>query len=180
MKKMAILILSFLLLNFLLPFANGSVGEIDETGIVTRVIDGDTFDIDSGERIRLADVDIPEITYRERGGYEATDYMIDLVEGKTVYLDIDDVYRTDYNGTGKRLVCVVYVDYNSTHYLNVNKALLVDNYAVVDNFYNEFNPYDWELYVQKDSIPEFPSFIVISFLMTTIFAGLVIFKKKLK
>ena len=33
-------------------------GEVDKTSTVTRVIDGDTFDISTGERIRLADVDL--------------------------------------------------------------------------------------------------------------------------
>ena len=122
-------------------------GEVDKTSAVTRVIDGDTFDIATGERIRLADVDAPE--YYENGYSEATDYLTRLVDGKIVCLDIDDGYTYDYNGKGDRLVCVVYVDHNSTHWTNVNKALLSEGHAVTSNFHNEFSPYSWSLYVPK-------------------------------
>ena len=54
MTKIAILILYVLLVSFIVPLTNCSLGEIDKTGIVTRVVDGDTFDLASGERIRLA------------------------------------------------------------------------------------------------------------------------------
>ena len=122
-------------------------GEIDRTSTVTRVIDGDTFDISTGDRIRLADVDAPE--YYESGYSEATDYLSSLIDGKTVYLDVDDVYTYDYSGKGDRLVCVAYVDYDSTHLMNVNKALLDEGYAVISDYYNEFSPYSWSLLVPK-------------------------------
>jgi endonuclease YncB( thermonuclease family) len=127
-------------------------GEVDKTSTVTKVIDGDTFDISTGERIRLADVDCPE--YYESGYSEATDYLSGLIGRKTVYLDIDDVYTYDYNGKGDRVVCVAYVDYNSTHLMNVNEALLTEGHAVISNFYNEFNPYSWSLLALKYETPE--------------------------
>ena len=111
-------------------------GEIDATTIVSQVIDGDTFDTTSEGRIRLADVDAPETG--ESGYSGARNFLIGLVNGKTVYLDIDDVYRTDKYG---RLVCVVYVNYNSTHFKNVNKALLVAGHAVIRDYSNEFSPH---------------------------------------
>ena len=123
--------------------------EIDKTAVVSRVIDGDTFDTASGDRVRLADVDAPE--KGESGYYDAKNFLIGLVYDKTVYLDIDDIYGTDkYN----RLVCVAYIDYNSTHFKNVNKALLVEDFAVIWNFNNEFNPYTWTLYCPKEKSPE--------------------------
>ena len=81
--------------------------EIDLTSTVTYIVDGDTFDITSGDRIRLADIDCPE--RGDSGFYEATDALSDLIYGKTVYLDIDDVYV--YDTLGSRLVCLVYVEY---------------------------------------------------------------------
>ena len=81
----------------------------------------------------MADVDAPE--KGESGYYDARDFLISLVYNKRVYLDIDDIYGTDKYG---RVVCVVYVEYNSTHFKNVNKALLVGGYAVIKNFHNEF------------------------------------------
>ena len=76
--------------------------------------------------------------------------MSSLIDCKTVYLDIDDIYTYDYNGEGDRLVCVAYVDYDLTHWINVNKALLDEGHAVLSNFYNEFSPYSWSLIVLKD------------------------------
>ena len=140
----SILFYAILLLIFPSLLIFSVSGEVDKTSIVTSIIDGDTFDIATGERIRLADVDCPE--YYESGYSEASDYLSSLIYGKTVYLDIDDVYTYDYSGTGSRLVCVTYADYNSTHLLNVNKALLDGAHAVISNFDNEFNPYLWTLY----------------------------------
>lgn len=150
-KKRILLFTALLLIvSSLLLFP--TYGEVDKTSIVTRIIDGDTFDISTGERIRLADVDAPE--YYESGYSEATDYLESLIDGKTVYLDVDDVYTYDYNGKGSRLVCVVYVDYDSTHWMNVNQALLDEGHAVISNFNNEFSPYSWSLLVPKYESPE--------------------------
>ena len=108
-------------------------GEFDATSSVSSVTDGDTFETTSEGTIRLADVDAPE-TYEV--GYQASkDYLFSLLYEKTVYLDIDDIYRT--GGFG-RLICVVYVSYNTTHYLNVNQALIEGNYAEPVNYDNEF------------------------------------------
>jgi hypothetical protein len=82
-----------------------------------------------------------------------------------VYLDIDSLYVTDYYGTGDRLVCVVYINYNSTHYLNVNKVLILEGYAVSKEFENDFNPENWTLYVPIEDIPEFPPEIILLFIL---------------
>ena len=171
------MVIVFLMLSCSLSLATGSNGEIDQTAVVNWVEDGDTFNVTSGETVRLADIDTPEI--EEEGYYQARSYMINLLklstqQGKTVYLDIDDVSRTDSYG---RLVCVVFIDYNSTHHMNVNKALIQNGYAVAwDHNNNEFNPSNWQLYVQKDAIPEFPSFTFVILLMVTVIAGTLFFK----
>ena len=116
--------------------------EIEEQGKVTNIVDGDTFDIDIGERIRLADVSAPEPD--KSGGSQATSILRTLINGRTVYLD------TDPKRSYERLVAVVYVKHNSTHYKNINKILL-DNYSspfYEDNHPNEFNPSTWTLYIQ--------------------------------
>lgn len=122
--------------------------EIDVTTIATYIVDGDTFDISSGDRVRLADVDTPEPG--QVGFYEASEFLSILIYNKKVYLDIDDIYRWDTYGN--RLVCLVYVDYNATHYLNVNEALLESNLARISNYDNEFSPHVWTLLVQKVSL----------------------------
>ena len=116
---------------------------------VTEVVDGDTFHTFQGYTVRLADIDAPE--YGELGFSESTAYLENLIENKTVIIDIDDISRTDpYD----RYVCLVFVEWNSTHYLNVNQALLAENHSVIDDFYNnEFDPYSWSLYVLKSPTP---------------------------
>ena len=116
--------------------------EIDAIGTVYYIYDGDTYNQTGSDIncIRLADIDCNESG--DPGYQEAKDYLTDLIYGKLVYLDIDDIYGTDFYG---RLVGVVYVRYNSTHCLNVNKAMLMSGYAVIDNYDNEFNPYSWKL-----------------------------------
>ncbi len=116
--------------------------EIDDSGNVNYVVDGDTFDVENVGRIRLADIEAPE---QDNEGYqESKGYVMSLVLNHEVYLDIDDIFRTDIYG---RLVAVVYVRYNSTHLININKALLNSNNAQTRDYYNEFNPSNWVLYV---------------------------------
>jgi micrococcal nuclease len=119
--------------------------EIDMISTVVSVHDGDTFTLATGDKVRLADLNAPELG--EGGSFEARDYLSSLVRQKTVYLDVDDKYRTDSYG---RLVCVVYVDYNSTHYLNVNKAMIDGGLAVAKNYDNEFNPGSFVIYLPKE------------------------------
>ena len=55
---------------------------------VTRVLDGDTLDVEGGLRIRLVLVDAPELG--ETGGPEARDYLTDLCLGSLALIDEDD------------------------------------------------------------------------------------------
>jgi endonuclease YncB( thermonuclease family) len=122
--------------------------QVDLTGYVSYVHDGDTFDIDSGNTaIRLADIDAPE--YGEPGYDQAKWYLFDLIYNKTVYLD-----QSTLNGySGDRLVCVVYIEYDSTHYLNINKKMLDSGLADLWDHENDFNPETWTLLVPKNSVP---------------------------
>ncbi len=116
--------------------------EIDSTAYVTGVIDGDTFDSDFMGRVRLADIDAPEVG--ETGAAEATAYLTSLIHRQFVYLDIDDMYGNDRYG---RVVAVVYVRHNGTHLLNVNAAHLRAGFVDAANYPNEFNPSQWSRYV---------------------------------
>src|SRR5690606_5939938 len=58
--------------------------------IVKRVIDGDTVELESGERVRYLMIDTPEsTTEQECWGPEAKQANRDLVEGKAVTLRYD-------------------------------------------------------------------------------------------
>jgi len=115
--------------------------QIDVTTSVYKVIDGDTFDAFPFGRVRLADVNAPELN--EKGGVEAKEALIKLIQGKKVYLDVDDKYVMDRY---YRLVYVVYVGVDSEKLLNVNKWLLENNYVYLADFDNEFTPSKWNLY----------------------------------
>ena len=147
------------------PLANSLVQyEKDMITEANWVIDGDTFNVTAGETIRLADINAPE--YGEAGYAAAKSLLISLVYNKTVYLDIDDISRTDPYG---RLVCVVFVDYNTTHVSNINKALLEEGVVTVwDHTDNEFNPSTWTLYVSKIMmVPEFSNVVVLVVLLAS-------------
>jgi micrococcal nuclease len=76
------------------------------TATVTRVIDGDTIEIGTGQRVRYIGIDTPEV-YPETQAYgiEAWEANRRLVEGKKVRLE-RDVSDTDKYG---RLLRYVYV-----------------------------------------------------------------------
>jgi endonuclease YncB( thermonuclease family) len=183
-RKSMMLLITFLMLHSFVLFVYASSGEIDGVAVVTSVHDGDTFRLDrmvkGSDTVRLADVNASELG--QPLSIEARDYLSELVYGKTVYLDIDDVYIYDYLGTGERLVCVAYVDHNSSHYVNVNKALMVEGLAEIKEYDNEFNATTWTLYVKKaDVVPEFPSFLILPmFMIATLLAILVYGRKHVK
>lgn len=133
----------------------------------SHIRDGDTFEIPNYPAIRLADVSCPETN--EYGGSEATQALTALILSKTVYIDVDDVYRTGPYG---RLICLVYVDWNATHYLNVNTAMVLLNKAIITDYDNEWNPYTWTPYITKTTTKDLARFLgysaVASFLIALI------------
>ena len=102
----------------------------------THIRDGDTFEIPDSPAIRLADVSCPET--HQYGGPEATSALTQLIWGKIVYIDVDDIYVTGPYG---RYICLVYVDHNSTHLLNVNLAMVLNGKATITDYDNQWNPY---------------------------------------
>jgi len=135
-----LLALSTLSLRFLMQIF---LVDYDAVTEVSWITDGDTFDVSDGTTIRLGDVDCPEMG--SYAGEAAKNVLSQLIQGRTIYLDIDD--RSRY-GTYGRLICVVYVQYNQTHLLNVNRAMVEYGYAWIDDYdTNEWNPYTWSLYV---------------------------------
>ena len=109
-----------LLLGGCFPESEGS-GCGPSRAVVERVIDGDTVELDSGERVRYLLVDTPENTTSvECFGVEATAFNRALVEGREVRLTYD-LECTDRFG---RLLAWITVDGQ-----DVNRLLVERGYA---------------------------------------------------
>jgi len=116
---------------------------VDICGDIYYVVDGDTFDVFPVGRVRLADIDAPELETAEGQMAKQALQNLTSIYGSRVYLDVDNIYVMDkYN----RIVAVAYLRYNSTHVLNVNKWLVDHGYAVIKDYNNGFNPYSWNLF----------------------------------
>jgi micrococcal nuclease len=89
--------------------------------LVTRVIDGDTVEIEGGQRVRYLGVDAPEAN-GECFAAEATEYNRMLVEGKRVQMVSEETDHDDYG----RLLRYVTVDDTF-----VSDALIRGGYARV-------------------------------------------------
>ena len=120
-------------------------------GRVTKVIDGDTIDVQLQDsllsedliRVRLADIDCPETRGPKacEAGKKASAYTKTWLQSAYVFLDLDD-------RTGKdpfdRWVAVVYLSEDNQPGRNFNKMLVDAGHAVIEDFKNnEFDPWSW-------------------------------------
>ena len=130
MKALFLVLLVIMLLGCVRPEAerleqkaSGFKFETVEKGIVARVIDGDTFVLENGERVRLIGIDTPE--KGEPCFEEAKNRLQELVLGKDVLLHKDKSNRDKYG----RLVRFAYVEG-----FFVNLALLEEGFAFAFEF----------------------------------------------
>jgi micrococcal nuclease len=143
-RTRALFMLSMLLL---ISLAAGSPDEA--TGQVTKVVDGDTFDVtlDNHDsrisediiRIRLADIDTPEVRGPKacEAGKKASAYTKKWLLNTFVSLDLDDKTGKDTYG---RWVAVCYLRDGR----NFNKMLVDAGHAMIKDFKNnEFDPGSW-------------------------------------
>jgi micrococcal nuclease len=93
-----------------LPTATPTSSPVSEIFKVIRVIDGDTIEIETGERVRYLGIDTPETVDPRKPvqcfGIEASKKNKELVEGKTVRLEKDITDKDKYD----RLLRYVYVN----------------------------------------------------------------------
>jgi len=87
---------------------------------VTRVIDGDTFETETGEKVRLVGINAPEIS--DIFGEEAKQHLINLIDGKVINLEPDHI-SNDRDRYGRLLR---YVIYNNS---DINRQMLLDGFA---------------------------------------------------
>jgi endonuclease YncB( thermonuclease family) len=91
---------------------------------VIRVIDGDTIELYSGDKVRLICIDAPEL--ENKGSYEAKAYLESLVLNKEVKLE-KDISEADKYG---RLLRYVWVNISDQEVF-VNKELVSQGYASI-------------------------------------------------
>ena len=106
-----------------------SIPESKNVFLVTRIIDGDTIELNTGERVRYIGIDAPETVDRRRPmecfGKEAAQKNRELVEGKEIRLE-KDVSEHDKYG---RLLRYVYVGDQF-----INLAIVQQGYAATATF----------------------------------------------
>lgn len=121
MKKFILIMLIFLV----------SCQAEEDLYTVTRVVDGDTFVIDTGEKVRMILINTPESVHWDEDkntpfGDLASEYSKELLEGVKVSLEID-VSDTDQYG---RLLRYVYLEDGTF----VNELLVKEGYAQVASY----------------------------------------------
>lgn len=108
---------------------NQQMSEVRTSGLVTRVIDGDTIELAGGARVRYIGIDAPESVDPRQSvqcfGVEAKNENVKLVEGKTVTLE-KDISDTDKYG---RLLRYVYLDSDM-----VNEHMVRSGYARASSY----------------------------------------------
>jgi micrococcal nuclease len=102
---------------------------IKQTVKVVKVVDGDTIEIEGGQKVRYIGIDTPETKHPTKGvqcfGKQAFEKNKQLVEGKEILLE-KDVSETDRYG---RLLRFVYIDG-----VFVNDYLVRQGYAHATTF----------------------------------------------
>lgn len=93
---------------------------------VTKVIDGDTIEIETGQRVRYLGINAPEMS--ETWGEEAKRKNSTLINNKPVRIELDRVKVDKYN----RVLAYVW-----TGDTMINERLLKDGYAKLDIYSNE-------------------------------------------
>jgi endonuclease YncB( thermonuclease family) len=117
------------------------------SGVVERVVDGDTFVLASGDRVRMIGIDTPETVHPTRGvepyGKQASDFSKSLLSGKRVRL-VYDVQARDRYG---RLLAYVYLADGTF----VNAELVKRGYAQVSTYPPNVKHQDTFLALQREA-----------------------------
>ena len=110
MRKIILLLLFFPIVSF------------GQDVMVIRVIDGDTFEIENGDKVRMIGIDAPEL--KDNEGLESKNHLKLLIENKYVSLIKDEKNKNkDFFG---RLLRYVYLEDS-----DVNLEMIKDGHAKV-------------------------------------------------
>ena len=122
-------------------------GQILEEAIVTKVIDGDTIEINGSQKVRYIGINTPEISFTDGEadcyGEEARRANEELVGGKKVWLE-KDVSETDKYG---RLLRYVW-----SGELMINEYLVSQGFANIATYPPDVKHQDRLLKAQKEAV----------------------------
>ena len=128
------------------PYAHCGPAE----GLVVNVLDGDTLELENGEKVRYILVDTPELSGGDCYAREALDANTELVLERTVQLRYDVACRDRHN----RLLAYVTVGD-----VEVNRYLVEQGYACVYEFppagesrAEEFREYEFQAQVARRGV----------------------------
>lgn len=102
---------------------------------VTRIIDGDTFETETGEKVRLIGINAPEIS--DIFGQEAKQYLSHLILDKNVELQSDNI--SNDRDRYQRLLRYIIVDG-----IDINKKMVSDGFAFAYLKYHFSKSTDYE------------------------------------
>ena len=109
-------------------------GVEDQLVLVTEVIDGDTVELEDGNRVRLLGIDTPETKDPRKSvecfGKEASNETKELLEGKRVLLQ-KDVSETDKY---ERLLRYIFLPLEDGRVLFINDYLIREGFAKALNY----------------------------------------------
>jgi len=144
---------AFLMLTMMLLISLAAGTPDEAMGRVSKVVDGDTFDVTLESRdsrisedlirIRLADIDCPETRGAKacEAGKKASAYTKTWLLSNYIFLDLDDKTGKDQYD---RWVAVAYLSEDGKPGRNFNKQLVDAGQAVIKDFKNnEFDPLSW-------------------------------------
>lgn len=115
------------------PQANPESQNLSDNTVV-RIIDGDTFELASGEIVRLICVDTPETGGGSDGAEEAAQFLSLLILDREVRLENDSDDKDAYG----RLLRYVYVNVSySDGEIFVNKEIVEQGYGSVFRYGND-------------------------------------------
>lgn len=117
----------FVLLLFPI-MAFSSLWEIGEKGVVKQIIDGDSFVLDSGLIVRLAQIEAPKIIIGDDEGEKARKFLQELILNKKVILKYGGLKR-DRMG---RALAQVFIDDGANTWVNIE--LLKTGHARVHTY----------------------------------------------
>jgi micrococcal nuclease len=103
---------------------------------VSRVIDGDTFETETGEKVRLVGINAPEIS--DIFGEESKRHLLDLIENKIVSMLPDEL--SNDRDRYQRLLRYVIIDG-----IDINNKMISDGYAFA---YLKFKFSNFKVYKQ--------------------------------